>query len=128
MIIEKAGEHAFKTLKQVLIEAPILQSSVWGLYFEIMCDYSDHVVGGVLGLGIEKKPIGICYASKTLVKAQMNYPTMEKESLAVVDALEKFRPYIFESKIVIYTNHAALKYFFTKKQAIDMMGATSSGV
>ena len=47
----------------------------------------------------------------------MNYTTTEKELLAVVYALEKFRPYILGSKIVIYTDHAALKYLFSKKEA-----------
>ena len=42
---------------------------------------------------------------------------MEKELLAVVYALEKFRPYILGSKIVIYTDHAALKYLFSKNDA-----------
>ena len=35
----------------------------------------------------------------------------------VVYALEKFRPYILGSKIVIYTDHATLKYLFSKKEA-----------
>ena len=37
--------------------------------------------------------------------------------LSVVFALEKFRPYILGSKIIIYTGHAALKYFLSKKEA-----------
>ena len=32
-------------------------------------------------------------------------------------ALEKFRPYILGSMIIIYTDHAALKYLFSKKEA-----------
>ena len=52
-----------------------------------------------------------------LAEAQMNYTTTEKELLVVVYALEKFRPYILGSKIIIYTDHAALKYFFSKKEA-----------
>ena len=47
----------------------------------------------------------------------MNYTTTENELLAVVYALEKFWPYILGSKILIYTNHAALKYLFSKKEA-----------
>ena len=47
----------------------------------------------------------------------MNYTRTEKELLAVVYALEKFWPYILGSKIVIYTDHAALKYLFSKKEA-----------
>ena len=112
--IDKEGERAFEMLKLALIEAPILQSPNWDLPFEIMCDTSDYVVGAVLGQRIDKKPTAIWYASKTLVEAQMNYITTEKELLAVVYELEKFMPYILGSKIVIYTDHAALKYLFPR--------------
>ena len=98
-------------------QAPILQSPNWDLPFEIMCDTSDYAVGAVLGQRLDKKPTAICYASKTLVEAQINYTTTEKELLAVVYALEKFWSYILGSKIIIYTDHAALKYFLSKKEA-----------
>ena len=105
-IIEEEGKHAFIQLEQALVEAPILQSPNWDLPFEIMCDASDFAVGAVLGQRINKKPTAIYYASKTLADAQLNYTTTEKELLAVVFALEKFRPYILGSKIIIYTDHA----------------------
>jgi hypothetical protein len=41
--------HAFRTLKQCLISAPIMQPPDWNLPFEIMCDASDYAVGAVLG-------------------------------------------------------------------------------
>ena len=91
-IIEEEGKYAFMQLKQLLVEAPILQSRDWDLPFDIMCDDSDFAVGAVLGQRIDKKPTAICYASKTLADAQLNYTTTEKELLAVVFALEKFRP------------------------------------
>ena len=115
--IDKEGERAFKMLKLALIKAPILQSPNWDLPFKIMCDASDYAIGAVLGQRIDKKLTPIWYASKTLAEAQMNYTTTEKELLAVVYALEKRRPYILGSKIVIYTDHAALKYLFSKKEA-----------
>ena len=116
-IIEEEGKHAFMQLKQALVKAPILQSPNWDLPFEIMCDASDFAVGTVLGQRIDKKPTAICYASKTLADAQLNYTMTEKELLAVVFALEKFRPYILGSKIIVYTDHAALKYLLSKKEA-----------
>ena len=115
--IEKKGERTFEMLKLALIEAPILQSPNWDLSFEIMCDASNYAIGAVLGQRIDKKLIDIWYASKTLAEVQMNYTSTEKELLIVVYALEKFRPYILGSKIVIYTDHAALKYLFSKKEA-----------
>ena len=104
-------------LKQASIKAPILQSPNWDYPFAIMCGASDYVMGAVLGQRLNKKPTAICYASKTLIEAQINYTTREKELLVVVYALEKFRPYILGSKIVIYTDHVALEYLLSKKEA-----------
>jgi hypothetical protein len=59
----------------------------------------------------------IYYASKTLNDAQVNYATTEKELLAVVFTFEKFRSYIVNSKVIVYTDHAAIKYLLSKKDA-----------
>jgi hypothetical protein len=40
---------AFRTLKSVLVSAPINQPPDWNQPFEIMCDASDYSVGAVLG-------------------------------------------------------------------------------
>ncbi|KAD4386230.1 hypothetical protein E3N88_26399 [Mikania micrantha] len=85
---------SFNLLKEQLVAAPILQSPDWSLPFEIMCDASDYAVGAVLGQRVDKKPVVIYYASKTLSDAQLNYTTTEKELLAVVFALDKFRSYV----------------------------------
>ena len=59
----------------------------------------------------------IYYASKTLDSAQMNYSTTEKELLAVVFALNKFRSYLFGSKSILFTDHSAVKYLMSKHDA-----------
>ena len=48
---------------------------------------------------------------------QLNYATTEKELLAVVFAIDKFRSYLVGAKVIVYTNHAALKYPIAKKDA-----------
>ena len=101
----------------MLISTPILEAPNWDYGSEIMCDASDYAVGAVLGQKIEKKTHVIYYASKMLNDAQRNYATTEKELLAVVYALDKFRQYLLGSKITVYTDHAALKYLMTKKEA-----------
>ena len=80
-----------------------------------MCDASDFAIGAVLGQKINKEPHVIYYASKTLSDAQLNYTTTEKELLAVVFALEKFRSYLLGSKVLVYSDHAALKHLLSKK-------------
>jgi hypothetical protein len=82
-----------------------------------MCNASDYAVGAILGQRIDKLPHVIYYASITLNDAQLNYSTTEKELLAVVFALDKFRSYLLGSKIIIYSDHTALKYLFSKKDA-----------
>ena len=52
--------------------------------------------------------------SKVLNDAQLNYATTEKELLAIVYAFEKFRSYFIGSKVIIFTDHAAIKYLLTK--------------
>jgi hypothetical protein len=54
-----------------------------------MCDASDYAAGAVLGQTKDRKHHAIPYASKTLIGAQLNYTTTEKELLAVVFAIDK---------------------------------------
>ena len=111
----QACDIAFTKLKNMLVSPPIMRSPNWDLPFEIMCDASDYAIGAVLGQREDKKAFVIYYASKTLDSAQANYTTTEKEFLAVVFALEKFRSYIVGSPVTIFTDHAALKYLLSKK-------------
>jgi hypothetical protein len=82
-----------------------------------MCDASDYAVGAVLGQRKEGRVHSVYYASKTLSGAQLNYVTTEKELLAVVFTFEKFRSYIMNSKVIVYTDHADIKYLLAKKEA-----------
>ena len=114
---DKTCREAFDILKELLTTAPIIQAPNWELPFEIMCDASNYAVGAVLGQRVNRASHVIYYASRTLDNAQINYSTTEKELLAVVFALEKFRSYLLASKVTIFSDHAALKYLMTKKEA-----------
>ncbi|GJY85297.1 reverse transcriptase domain-containing protein [Tanacetum coccineum] len=108
---------SFDILRDKLITALVIIAPNWDLDFELMCDASDYAVGAVLGQRIEKKFRPIYYASKTMNNAQEHYTTTEKELLAVVYAFDKFRSYLIMSKTVVYTDHSALKYLFSKQDA-----------
>jgi hypothetical protein len=113
---DEACLDAFKTLRSLLSSATIMKTPNWSLPFEIMCDASDYAVGAVLGQREDKLPHAIYYASKTLLEAQANYTTTEKELLAVVFALDKFRSYLLGSKVIVYSDHAALRHLMAKKE------------
>ena len=52
-----------------------------------------------------------------LDSAQCNYFTTKKELLAIVFALEKFRSYLLGTKVIVYSDHAALKFLLKKKES-----------
>nr|GEV83121.1 reverse transcriptase domain-containing protein [Tanacetum cinerariifolium] len=108
---------AFQTLKRKLTEALILIAPDWDMPFELMCDASDFAIGAVQGQRQDKHFKPIHYAGKTMTEAKSNYTTTEKEMLAVVYAFEKFRSYLILNKSIMYTDHSALKYLFTKKDS-----------
>ncbi|XP_012834026.1 PREDICTED: uncharacterized protein LOC105954889 [Erythranthe guttata] len=88
----KDVKGAFTFLKEKLTHSPTMITPDWEEPFEIMCDAIDYA-------------------------AHKNYSTTEKVMLAVVYDIEKFRPYIFGSQVIIYTDHAAIRYLFAKNDA-----------
>ncbi|RVW73068.1 Transposon Ty3-G Gag-Pol polyprotein [Vitis vinifera] len=108
-IWDERCQNSFDQLKKFLTTTPIVRAPNWQLPFELMCDASDFAIGAVLGQREDGKPYVIYYASKTLNEAQRNYTTTEKELLAVVFALDKFRAYLVGSFIIVFTDHSALK-------------------
>jgi len=109
--------EAFSLLKKALVSPPVIVAPNWELPFELMCDASNYAVGAVLGQRKNRMFHAIYYASKTLNEAQVNYATTEKEMLAVVFAFDKFRSYLIGSKVVVFTDHAAIKYLLEKKDS-----------
>jgi len=103
---------AFEELKKRLVTAPN-----WEQPFELMCDASDYAIGAVLGQRKDKLMHPIYYASRMLSGAQLNYTVTEKEMLAVVFAFDKFRSYLIGSKVIVYTDHAAIRYLVEKKES-----------
>ena len=102
---EKECQESFEELKSHLTTAPIVRAPNRQLHFEVMCDASDRAIGAVPGQREDGKPHVVYYASKTLNETQRNYTTTEKELLAVVYALDKFRAYLVGSDIIIFMDH-----------------------
>ncbi|XP_073129373.1 uncharacterized protein [Henckelia pumila] len=115
--VKAITRRAFTKIKEALISAPIMIVPDWKESFEVMCDASDYAVGAVLGQRKDKMFRVIYYASRTLDGAQQNYTTTEKEMLAVVFSFDKFKSYLIGSRVIVYTDHAAIRYLFAKKDA-----------
>ena len=109
--------QAFLILKERLISASIVVAPYWDLPFKLMCDASDYAIKAMLGQKRERIFQVIHYVSRTLNDAQLNYATTKKELLAIVFAFDKFKPYLIGKKVIVHTDHSAIKYLMTKKDA-----------
>ncbi|CAG4993640.1 unnamed protein product [Colias eurytheme] len=107
-------QNSFETLKHTLCNPPLLQYPNFeeSNEFIIHTDASGLAIGAVLS-NQDKRPVA--YASRTLNKAERNYPVIEKELLAIVWAIKYFRPYIYGRKFKICTDHRPLIYLFNMK-------------
>ena len=105
----------FLFLKEKLVSTPIIVAPDWNLLFDLMCDASDYAIGAVLGQKRERTFQAIYYVSWTVNDAQLNYATTEKKLLAIVFAFNKFWSYLIGNRVIVHTDHSAIKYLMTKK-------------
>lgn len=99
---------AFMKLKSALISAPVLSNPRYDLPFIITCDSSDNAIGGTLSQIFEDGEHVIAYASQKLTTAQRKYFTCEKELLAVLICIEKFRGYVEGVHFDVITDNSAV--------------------
>ncbi|KAL7298560.1 hypothetical protein TKK_0008334 [Trichogramma kaykai] len=104
---------AFQTLKNALCNAPLLIYPDFSKPFIITTDASGYAIGGILSQGEPKNEHPVAYTSRMLRGPELNYDTYEKEALAIVHAVEQFRPYIYRHPFIIYTDHQPLVWFKT---------------
>ena len=109
------GEHqqAFDTIKKALVSSSTLAHPMLAEPFTIETDASDHAIGAMLAQyhypeGKARVLRPVAYASAKLSDAQCRYSATDREGLAVVWALDKFRHYLTPGQVQIITDHAAL--------------------
>ena len=108
-------EVSFQTLKKLLISAPVLAYPDYKEPFIIETDASNVGIGAVLS---QKDPETnrlrpILYTSRLLKAAEQNYSATEREALAVINALNKFKYVVYGYQITVLTDHKPLTFLFT---------------
>jgi hypothetical protein len=108
-------QHGLDTLKEKMVTAPILVFPDWEKTFHVHVDASAIALGAILaqpGAGDLDHPIA--FASRKLSESEQNYNTTEREGLAMVYALQKFRHYLLGKHFKMFTDHSTLKYLVNK--------------
>ena len=100
----------------MLISDPILIYPDFDKPFVLTTDASNYAIGAVLSQIHDGKDHPIAFASRTLNKHEINYPTIEKEALAIIWATEKFKPYLYGHKFTLVTDHKPLTFIKTSNK------------
>jgi len=81
--------------------------------FQVETDISGYAIGGVLSQEQDRKGRPITFLSRTMQPVEWNYEIHDKELLAIVEAITKWRQYLLDAieKFKVWTDHKNLKYF-----------------
>jgi hypothetical protein len=98
--------EAFQALKQAMCTTPVLALPDFHKAFVIETDASEHGLGAVLLQ--QGRPLA--YLSKALGVKNKQLSIYEKEFLALIMAMDKWRHYLQRSEFEIHTDHGALSF------------------
>ena len=115
---EKAHQHAFENIKRLVRSTPICKpidhDNPDPIY--LVADASKRGIGGYYGQGKDyKSMIPAGFHSRAFKPAEFNYPTHDKEMLAIVDCLRKWEPQLSGTRFETLTDHAPLTHWKTQK-------------
>ncbi|GFU68573.1 retrovirus-related Pol polyprotein from transposon 17.6 [Trichonephila clavipes] len=115
-MFEQPQMEAFKKLKRLLTESPILSIFQQGKTTELHTDASQQGYGAVLLQEAEDGKLHpVQYMSQKTTPAEEKYGSYELEVLAVVNALKKFRTYLLGNHFKIITDCSAFQKTMDKK-------------
>ena len=113
---------AFQELKDKLTKAPILNPPDFNKPFLIRTDASRTGLGGVLlQVKNDSTEVPICFESRTLTAAELNYSVTDLEGKAVYHCVRKFKPYFSGSPFttIVFTDHKPLVSIFKQVEPLS---------
>ena len=108
-------QNAFDELKSRLQTSPILSYPIPEGDFVLDTDASGDGIGAVLSQMQEGEERVLAYASRKLSKPERNYCVTRRELLAVVVYLKYFKQYVYGRKVIVRTDHGALRWILNFK-------------
>jgi hypothetical protein len=105
------AQRTFDKMKEVMSTCPVLALPDFTQPFVLECDASGEGIGAVL---MQQRHL-IAYERRKLTESERLYSIYDKEMLAIMHALAKFRQYLVGGKFVVKTDHNNLRHFLGKK-------------
>ena len=110
-------EKAFIDIKTALAKEVILAGIDYTKPIICRTDASDIGLSATISQVIGGGERPVCYASRVLQPSEKNLYTMEKELLAIIWGLEKFREYLYGVEFYLFTDNSALTYLNNMRHA-----------
>ena len=111
-----AEQTAFNTLKHLTATSPVLQHPDYSKRFILDTDACLSGLGAVFSqLNTDGKEMPVAFASRSTSPSERSYPTTRLEMLAIVWALDHFRPYLLHAPFTIRTDHSSLTWLYSFK-------------
>lgn len=98
-------EQAFIKLKDAITKASILKYYNPDEPLTLQCDASETGLGAAL----LQNGVPAAYGSRALTQTERGYAQIEKECLAIIFGMEKFRQYMYGRKVTVHSDHKPLE-------------------
>ena len=118
----EAEQKAFETLRECLITPPIVSFPDFEKEFLIFTDASNYGIGAVLSQIQNGEEVVIAYSSRHLNAAEKNYSAIEREALAIVYGVKRYRHYLQDEKFEIISDHRPLQWLEAHKDEKSRLG------
>ena len=111
---EQPHETAINTLKKMITSSPVLAYYEPKLPTRVTTDASKAGLGAVLEQNYEGEWKPVAFASRAMTQCEQHYAQIEKETLAIVFACERFHEYTYGKRVIVRSDHKPLKAIFSK--------------
>lgn len=105
------AQDAFQKLKHAMVSCPVLAMPDFTRLFVIKCNVSGRGIGVILML--DKRPIA--YFSKALSDGALSKSAYEKEMMALVLAIQHWRPYLIGKRFQVHTDQRSLRHLLQQQ-------------
>jgi hypothetical protein len=110
-------QQAMDSMKKLLVESAALMIPDDSRPFELYTDASNVAIGAALVQ--DTRPVA--FISRKLKQAELNYPIVEKEILAIVYSFAKLRKYLIDKPFTLYTDNKAVRFILNKAEPLPRL-------
>ena len=117
--------NAFSSAKKLLNSLLLIDHYNTDNDLTLYCDASPYRVRAVLSHQREDGTVQpIAFASRSLSSAEKHYSQLDKESLALIFDVKKFRKHLYGRSFTLFTDHKPLMHLPSESKAIPSMAST----